>query len=248
MQSSQELIKNIIQKPTGLSRALKPINSFHEIFSFKPLQDSESEKLKSKLLESETLTDEETGQFQLDFQHLSLLTAECRSIQKQCIVLIGERIFKVKQLLSSYQGFKRLFTRWIQFTFSSDKSAYNALNFYEFYTNLPQADLQVKLKNMPLKAGYMLASRSGDMAIKIKIIEELASEKADRIIAEIQEKFPLKEEDKRSKLYGFDKKIRDFEDLLEGFYKAQRKLSKPQMIRLADCSKVLDLLIQNNGL
>lgn len=94
----------------------------------------------------------------------------------------------------------------------------------------------------------MLASRSGDMAIKIKIIEELASEKADRIIAEIQEKFPLKEEDKRSKLYGFDKKIRDFEDLLEGFYKAQRKLSKPQMIRLADCSKVLDLLIQNNGL
>jgi hypothetical protein len=139
MQSSQELIKNIIQKPTGLSRALKPINSFHEIFSFKPLQDSESEKLKSKLLESETLTDEETGQFQLDFQHLSLLTAECRSIQKQCIVLIGERIFKVKELLSSYQGFKRLFTRGFSLLFPLIKvpiTRSTSMNFIQIFHKL----------------------------------------------------------------------------------------------------------------
>jgi hypothetical protein len=112
-------------------------------------------------------------------------------------MLLGEKIAEAKKIFSSYKKAKPLFSFWIKETFSSEKTAYNALAFYEFYQEIHEESLREKLQKMPLKAGYILASRKAAISDKIAIIENSYENKSDDILLEIQEKIPLEKKDAR---------------------------------------------------
>lgn len=167
----------------------KPINSFQSLFQVNAEDENDLLELKTIVPEIE----------QEDFSTLRQMTLEIKSIQKQGIVLLGERIFSVKQLLSKYPESNRCFTKWLSYAFSSVKSAYNALGFYQLYSQLPSEALKAKLKQMPAKTTYALASRKGDIEAKIAIINNYQGETHEEFFEKIRQEFPLDEQDKRKK-------------------------------------------------
>ncbi|MBI5274141.1 MAG: CT583 family protein [Chlamydiales bacterium] len=189
MKSMNDIAKAFLKNTPKSSTIapLVPMNSFRSLFEIDALSVEDTLRLKEMI----PLIVEG------DLKELSQLTSEVRSIQKQGIILVGERVQKVKMIFHKYPTREKLFTKWITFAFGSIKTAYNALAFYELYQELPDDQLKQKLKSMPAKTSYMLASRKGDVKDKISVIESYAGQTHDEIIETIQEKFPLKEDDKR---------------------------------------------------
>ena len=57
---------------------------------------------------------------------------------------------------------------WLNITFKHRSTAYNVLAYYELYKTLPNTELQKKLKEMPHKAAYVLASERVKSEQKVK--------------------------------------------------------------------------------
>ena len=55
----------------------------------------------------------------------------------------------------------------------SRRSAYNALNFFDLYAKLPHDDLKEQFKKLPQKSAYALASRPGDLSVKLISLESI---------------------------------------------------------------------------
>lgn len=196
MKNSSELILGLIKKDVEKKNSFRPINTMQEIFSIKPASNFLKEEFFSKL-EGYLEGDEERNFLRNDLEQIVNLSNECCSIQKQGVILLGEKIAVAKKIFSSYQKCKPLFSFWIKQTFSSEKTAYNALSFYEFYQDIQEESIREKLKKMPLKASYALASRKGAIEDKIAIINSNYHSKSEAILLEIQEKIPLEKEDAR---------------------------------------------------
>lgn len=141
-------------------------------------------------------TEEQVGK---DFEELKALTDEIKSINKQQIVLVGERLFRAREILKNYGDGITSFTKWLDKLFSSRRTAYNILNYYEFYSELPSIELKTELKKLPLKVAYCLSSRQAPLNQKVEIIKGYSGQKPEDTLLLIKERFPVAENDKRRK-------------------------------------------------
>ncbi|MDN3504429.1 MAG: CT583 family protein [Rhabdochlamydiaceae bacterium] len=208
MSKNSNLVANFLQRSSKQTLPPKPTkiaNSFEQMFGFKELSKDEKSRLEKLLLGE--LLDDEGVDFKADFEQIASVSAQVRAIQKQGILLIGERIHQARQILSKYSQGKKLLTKWMSFSFSSLKTAYNALAYHDLYHKIPTDELKEKYKAMPAKASYVLASRAGEVKAKLEVIDNHKGKFAEELIEEIRTIFPLNDEDKRAKKEGVDLEV-----------------------------------------
>lgn len=230
--------------PTQQLVQSKPINSFRNLFDYKELQKEEAEDIK-ELLWSHSEEQVDTGVVQRDVEQLQHLTAEIRSISKQGIILLGERIYKARSILKRYGDGSGVFTQWLNATFGNRRSAYNMLAYYEFYTQLPNQEFKDLLKSMPVQAVYSLASRPGEIKDKLEIIRLSAGKRQKEILALIQELLPLPSSDARSSKVSaptLDSLERSCENLLSS------SLNQEHRTRIRGIITKLESLLQKSAL
>ena len=105
----------------------------------------------------------ESYDFDDDLKALMAITSEVKAITNQAVILHGERIKRAQEILKKYRD--GAFTAWLFATYGNRQTPYNFLQYYEFYTVMPQA-LHPKLDQMPRQAVYSLASRAGALREK----------------------------------------------------------------------------------
>lgn len=188
MSDTKELASNFLQraKPTTAPIPRGPINSFDAMFSVQELNEQEGRAIEKILVDGYEpgLFSEDT--VQVDASDLKKITKELKAISKQGAILIGERISKARDILKKYK--EQSFREWLKMTYGSFKTGYNYISFFDLYTALPD-HLKGKLKEMPAKAAYVLASKEASIERKAEIVENHASEPAQNIITLIQETF-----------------------------------------------------------
>jgi hypothetical protein len=166
-----------------------PINAFRSVFAIQELEPSRANDL-TLLLQISAPESKNSRDIERDCELLKNITIEILAIQKQSVLLLGERITKAKALLRAYGDGTTPFTKWLDATFSSRRTAYNCIAYYELYTTLPNEILRERLKLMSHKAAYMLAARKGEITQKCKIIEDYYLLKQHEIIPIIASRFP----------------------------------------------------------
>lgn len=224
---------------------LEPPNAFRSVFAIQELDHAESEELKL-LLESTAPEDKDAPSLQRDFDLLKSLTAEIKSIQKQSVLLLGERIIKAKEILKRYGDGSTTFSKWLDTTFSSRRTAYNCLAYYEFYEALPNDRLRQRLKLMSHKAVYMLASRQGSVDLKVKIVEDFYDLKQEELIPIIQEKFPVFESEKKSDS-ALEGVLKDLERIVLRLVKRKSFFKSKHQQQLQEIYKLFgDLMLGDN--
>lgn len=181
------------EKMTALvERANKgDLSSFSGVFRVAELNEKEKEDIETILRNFRT-TDAEN--FEEDFKALKTITSEVKAITNQAVILHGERIKRAQEILKNYcEG---AFTAWLFSTYGNRQTPYNFLQYYEFYTILPQ-NLHGKLDQMPRQAVYSLASRSGSFEKKEEIVKNYEGQAKEELLRLIRHEFPLPEDDKR---------------------------------------------------
>jgi len=163
-------------------------NTFNNIFGVTPLEKSDETSLQRLLVEGYQPGIFEEHQVGDDVKKIVTLTEEIKAIGKQCVVLLGERVSKARDILKPYKD--GTFTRWLEAAFGSRKSGYNALGYYELHKALPADDLREKLAKLQKRLAYTLASREGDINIKAEIIKECHNKSPDEAISIMKEKLP----------------------------------------------------------
>jgi hypothetical protein len=196
-------------------------NNFNSVFDVKPLDHEEDVQLQKLLLENFLTTgtgkEKEDAKCNRDWEEMKALTSQIKAIGRQGTILIGERIFKARELLKSYRD--GAFSKWLELTFGTRKTGYNMLSYYEFYNELPYDDLKEQFKKIPQRAAYILASRNGDIDRKAEIIREYHDLSLNELVILIQEKLPVSSGDKRS---SKDSNSR----LIAAIFSAAKKLEK----------------------
>ena len=167
------------------------LSSFSGVFRVAELNEKEKGDIEAILRNYRTTDADDIGE---DFKALSAITSEVKAITNQAVILHGERIKKAQEILKKYQ--EGAFTAWLFSTYGNRQTPYNFLQYYEFYTILPQA-LHPKLDQMPRQAVYSLASRAGSMEKKEAIVQNYEGQPKEQILKLIRLEFPLPEDDKR---------------------------------------------------
>lgn len=171
------------------------LTSFSGIFGFSELSHSEKEIL-SQLLKKFASQGQD---YQEDLKQLITLTSEVKAINNQAIILHGERIKAAQEILKGYRD--GAFTTWLINTYGNRQTPYNFLQYYEFYTKMPQT-LRPLLEVMPKQAVYTLASREGNIDEKQLIVQNYQGETKKELIEIIRDTFPISEKDKRKQSIG----------------------------------------------
>lgn len=167
------------------------LTSFSGIFHTVELNTSEKEKLE-EILRSHQETPQSIDE---DLKKLFFITSEIKAITTQAILLHGERIKKAQEILKSYQ--EGAFTAWLVTTYGNRQTPYNFLQYYEFVEKMP-APLKAQIDQMPKQAIYTLASRTGPLELKKKLVLEWKGETKEDLLRAIREVFPLAEKDQRA--------------------------------------------------
>lgn len=185
--------KSHSEKMTALvERANKgELSSFSGVFRVAELNEKEKEDIETIL---RNFRSDETENLEEDFNALKKITSEVKAITNQAVILHGERIKKAQEILKNYR--EGAFTAWLFTTYGNRQTPYNFLQYYEFYTILPQT-LHTKLDQMPRQAVYSLASRAGPMEKKEAIVQNYEGQAKDELLKLIRLEFPLPEDDKR---------------------------------------------------
>lgn len=226
------------EKPkTGLLAAQTTdgsLSSFSGIFGSAKLNKKESEKL-TELLQKFA---EEGTDIAEDHRQLSAITSEVKAIQSQAVMLHGERIKKAQEILKKYRD--GAFSSWLLSTYGNRQTPYNFLQYYEFYSKMPQP-MRSQIEAMPRQAIYTLASREGALEKKEEIIREFKGQTKEELLNEIREAFPLDEQDRRKENLGY-MAIMTLKKIKSTLQRA--KLSKEQKLEiqelLASLKKSLD--------
>ena len=184
------------------------LSSFSGVFRVTALNDQEKANLEEILT---SFRQSETYNVENDLKALMMITSEVKAITNQAVILHGERIKRAQEILKLYRD--GAFTAWLFTTYGNRQTPYNFLQYYEFYTIMPQA-LHPKLDQMPRQAIYTLASRAGSMDRKEEIIRNYSGQPKQELLNLIRNEFPLAEDDKRnpnftSHAISFLKKARD---------------------------------------
>ena len=165
-------------------------------FQNKPLDATEVIRIEKLLADNHRSDMIEEKQVIRDIQKIKNITAEIRSISKQGVVLMGERVQRAQMILKSYKD--GTFSQWLETTFGSKKTGYNVLAYFELYEKLSNDDIREMLKKIPLRAAYVIASRSGNTQVKEEIIRENYHLGHDEFVTIIQEKLPIATADRRA--------------------------------------------------
>lgn len=190
-------------------------NSFNTIQEVQELSDGEYKDVCNIFrVTVDSLDVESNKEHPQNMMELVTVTKEIKAINRQNIVLLGERISKAQELLRySEKGFKQ----WLHLVFGSYSTGYNYLNYFDLHNSLTKEHLKNKLEEMPAKAAYILASKDAPIDQKIDIIETHYTEQAKNIIAHVRETLSL-DEDKKS--------INPIDKLLDSLEKTTGKLFK----------------------
>lgn len=167
------------------------LSSFSGIFRVSALNETEKSTLE-QILKNFRLT--EAYDVESDLKVLTAITSEVKAITNQAVILHGERIKKAQDVLKKYRD--GAFTAWLYAIYGNRQTPYNFLQYYEFYTMLPQA-LHTKLDQMPRQVVYSLASRAGDLERKEEIVRTYEGQSKQELLHRIRLEFPLPEDDKR---------------------------------------------------
>ena len=182
-----------IPKMAALAEKAKKgrLSSFSGVFQVSPLNDKEKTTLSEILKSYQEYDDYDSNQ---DLQDLIHLTSEVKAITNQAVMLHGERIKKVQNILKNYK--EGAFTAWLISTYGNRQTPYNFLQYFEFYSKMPK-ELHEKIDEMPRQAVYTLASRAGNSDEKEKVIKKYNGESKQEILKIIRTEFPLDRDDKR---------------------------------------------------
>ena len=220
------------------------VNNFNSVFNPKPLDDKESNKLEKLLVDYFLPGRVSEDQVDKDLTQLKNITAEIKAISKQGIVLTGERIQKARELLTPYRD--GAFTRWLETTFGSKKTAYNMLSYYQLYSELPDFSLKERFTKLPQKAAYLLASKNAEIEEKTKIIEEYCDSSADELVMLIQDRFPADELDGRRKEAN-KTLLNSLEIGLKKLLKRKNYLTADNLIQLNKLRTLIDEILESDG-
>lgn len=213
-------------------------NSFTSVFDFKPLDKEEASHIEKLLVDNFQPGSIPDEQVERDTVELKQITAEIKSIGRQGIVLMGERVHRASEILKPYKD--GTFTKWLESAFGSRKTGYNMLNYYTLYNELPTDDLRQKFKKIPQRTAYMLASRSsGSVETKAEIIDEYHDRSHKELAILIQEKLPLASDDKRMGKNSNERLISAIRDALKKLQSRKDDLTASDKKEL---SKLLILL------
>lgn len=167
------------------------LSSFSGVFRVAALNEKEKADIEA-ILRAFRLT--ESSNYEADMKTLMTITSEVKAITNQAVILHGERIKRAQDILKNYR--EGAFTAWLFSTYGNRQTPYNFLQYYEFYTILPQA-LHPKLDQMPRQAVYSLASRTGPLDKKESIVKNYNGQPKEELLKLIRLEFPLQEDDKR---------------------------------------------------
>jgi hypothetical protein len=167
------------------------LSSFSGVFRVAQLNEKEKSDIESILRNFRV---NEAVDYDADLKALMTITSEVKAITNQAVILHGERIKRAQEILKKYR--EGAFTAWLFSTYGNRQTPYNFLQYYEFYTLLPQT-LHPKLDQMPRQAVYTLASRAGDLEKKEYIVKNYTGQAKEELLKLIRLEFPLPEEDKR---------------------------------------------------
>jgi hypothetical protein len=167
------------------------LSSFAGVFRVTALNSAETALLETIL---KNYAPEEVLNVDADLKALTMITSEVKAISNQAVILHGERIQKAQQILKNYKD--GAFTAWLYATYGNRQTPYNFLQYYEFYTQMPQI-LHTKIDQMPRQVIYSLASREGDLKKKEEIVKNYLGQTKQELLNLIRLEFPLDETDKR---------------------------------------------------
>lgn len=189
-------------------------NSFQAIFQTKPLQEEDRFKIRQILEEGMLSEKGEDGAEQRVQEQLYQITEEIKAISRQGAILLGERVFRARELLKPYRD--GTFTKWLEATFSSRKTGYNFLAYYELYIHLPRDDLKEKFKQMPSRAAYILASKEGALHEKVALIEKHSSLGHQELVELIRHTFPSSSRPNNSSISPIRQLTRSLSTVIKG--------------------------------
>lgn len=204
------------------------LSSFSGVFRVAALNEKEKADIEAIL---RNFRIDDTTDFDADLKALMTITSEVKAITNQAVILHGERIKRAQEILKKYKD--GAFTAWLFATYGNRQTPYNFLQYYEFYTILPQT-LHTKLDQMPRQAVYSLASRTGSLEKKETIVKNYAGQPKQELLKLIRLEFPLPEDDKRSPPFAahaisFLKRARE---MLKSPYCTPREEEKRQLQNL----------------
>ncbi|SYX09479.1 Uncharacterised protein family (UPF0137) (plasmid) [Chlamydia poikilotherma] len=140
-----------------------------DVFSVS-LSEDEKEQIESLIVSKHSVFDDTCSR---GLASIKLLTGQIKSIQKQHVLLIGEKIYKVRDILRGMNSPETTFSAWINFVFHTKSSAYNALGYYELFISLPDKNTKSLFQSIPYKTAYLLASRKGSVKDKVKVLGKI---------------------------------------------------------------------------
>lgn len=167
------------------------LSSFSGVFRVTALSEKEKADLESIL---KNFRQSDFYDVDLDLTALTTITSEVKAITNQAVILHGERIKRAQEILKKYRD--GAFTAWLYATYGNRQTPYNFLQYYEFYTLMPQS-LHQKMDQMPRQVIYSLASRDGELERKENIIKNYNGQPKQELLNLIRIEFPLNEDDKR---------------------------------------------------
>ena len=222
------------------------VNTFSSVFNPKPLSQEEENFIEKLLIENFKLSgapEEKENTKMMNDCNIKNITIEIKAVQKQGIVLLGERIKKVQKILSSYK--EGTFSKWLKLSFNTRQTGYNILSYYELYKSLPTKELQESFKKIPQKVAYVLANRNGDPDKKFEIIEKHHDEEPKHIIELIRETFPLQKEDRRNRKEHNDVLIEEIHTRLKQLSKRKASFTYNHKKKITECKDLIDLILED---
>ena len=216
-------------------------NNFNALFNPKDLDEFEAHQIENLLYENfqpGTIAEEQVAD---DSHQMKRLTVEVKAVAQGSAILIGERVYRAKQILKPYKD--GTFTQWLEVVFGNRKSGYNMLAYFEFYQLLPHPDLKEVFNKIPKKAAYTLASRAGDIETKVEIIRESQDLKPDEILELIQEKLPISEGDRRSGKTSHEKLIAVAQKILKKLRNKKDVLSERNRREIIEMRDMLETIL-----
>lgn len=226
------------EKKEKAQKDFAPHNSFRSIFNADEVESEEREFLEN-LLEEHLDESKDYKELSKDLDALVKVTSELKSIQKQAVLLVGERIFQVRRILKSYAKESIMFTSWVDRAFSSRKSAYNALAFYEFYSSLSSEKLKLNYKKMPAKISYILASKKAEYEKKVKIVEEYDGQKQKEMLEIIEQRLEKNKNVAKASLDTTTKTLIEMQKLVGVLHKRMHRFGTKHKELLGDRKSVV---------
>lgn len=236
--------KEMPKAPDETEQSVVPHNSFRAMFDPHELGDTEMHNLKA-IFEESSVQSRHEEEMDRDFSQLVQITSELKAIQKQAVILVGERICAVRDIFKRHGGEGIGFTAWLSLAFNAKKTAYNAMAYYELYSLLPSKELKTKMKQMPVKVSYVLASRKAPEKLKFSIIDSYKGEKQKEMLDRIEEFMPISG-DKRSLRTLGEKAVDDLERIIDTLLRRRKHIHEKEKTRIDHALHMLEDLISES--